>query len=767
MLRTKRKRFEEDEDAESMNERRSDNERRDNEKLFELLESTHLVVRDKRGRTHISQILDELVKRMSDIKNDNEGNDWLPEITIPFPVVTEEDELLPEYSFREITLSAPFKDMEDGVRTPVSSLGTSTTNTNDNDRLKSIRIRQEMPGNDIMRCFGLVISPSLNIPSQLCIGRAKMPFVTPLISQLNLSFDNNEFVPRRDFLGNPLLACATEFYSSIWSNQKLSDAETLICDQIRNLKKTPVPVLRDFESHEVCELAYVDWQFQMNSYLNVMTMYCSEIITLPLPFSKNEGGVDLMRKFPMHSAIVMMDNALINVYQDAISKNSIIQAQLPHRLSINSVNELVQAIEGIFLSQSPDAIAHRQSLFHKLTQNENEDTSALMNRIMLYLRMFEYTLRPKDLVDLIGCMYLTFKNRSLYVQAKDKYLTHAKNNTLDFGVLLRNISETEKAMKEIGGDMMRPFQDEQLFYMEYTARKCRICKNPGHLASRCNMRKNIQSSAGQRGNNPSETSQKANIARQPLSQYENKQFSYGNQANSNVPSNENRESSSRGGYRRRGRYSWKNQNLRYAAVQTSRGGGNQQQPSRGSYGGERNNSSRGGRGASWNHDRYDGYRQRQNNGNYYGNSRNVSPFNPSNQQANMACMNDESDIFHDDTVSMHEHAAVLCFSDPPNSGETNPVVEVDVDEDTSNDDEPVSGPMSVSWSVSVTTSIEPVSTSVEPSSLPPVIQCFDPPISECAIELNSSCSYFMYPIANSTSLEEETMRYMCGKYHFF
>ena len=129
-------------------------------------ESTHLVIRDKRGRTHISQILDELVKRMSEIKNDNEGNDWLPDISIPFPVVTEEDELLPEYSFREITLSAPFKDMEDSVRTPVSSLGTSTTNTNDIDRINSIK----MPGNDIMRCFGLVISPSLNIPSQLCIG---------------------------------------------------------------------------------------------------------------------------------------------------------------------------------------------------------------------------------------------------------------------------------------------------------------------------------------------------------------------------------------------------------------------------------------------------------------------------------------------------------------------------------------------------------------------------------------------------------------------
>ena len=134
----------------------------------------------------------------------------------------------------------------------------------------------------------------------------------------------------------------------------------------------------------------------MNSYLNVMTMYCSEMITLPLLFSKNEGSVDLMRKFPMHSAIAIMDNALTNVHQDAISKNIIIQALLPHRLSINSVNKLVQAIEGIFLSQSPDAIARRQSRFHKLTQSENEVTSALMNRIMLYLRTFEYTRRPKD-----------------------------------------------------------------------------------------------------------------------------------------------------------------------------------------------------------------------------------------------------------------------------------------------------------------------------------------------------------------------------------
>jgi len=187
-------------------------------------------------------------------------------------------------------------------------------------------------------------------------------------------------------------------------------------------------------------------------------------------------------------------------------------------------------------------------------------------------------------------MNLTFKNRSSYVQAKDKYLTHAKNNTLDFGVLLRNMSETEKAMKELGGDVMKPFQDEQLFYVNFTSKKCRICKNPDHLASRCNMRKSIHSSEGQKSNNLSETSQKANMARQPSSEYDNKQNNSGNQANSNIPSNEEGESSPRGGYRRRGRYGWKNENLGDAVVQTSRGGGNKQQSSRSSYGSDRNNS---------------------------------------------------------------------------------------------------------------------------------------------------------------------------------
>ena len=49
------------------------------------------------------------------------------------------------------------------------------------------------------------------------------------------------------------------------------------------------------------------------------------------------------------------------------------------------MNELVQAIEGIFLLQSPDAIAHRQLLFHKfvilvkLINRVESETEALLS----------------------------------------------------------------------------------------------------------------------------------------------------------------------------------------------------------------------------------------------------------------------------------------------------------------------------------------------------------------------------------------------------
>ena len=44
------------------------------------------------------------------------------------------------------------------------------------------------------------------------------------------------------------------------------------------------------------------------------------------------------------------------------------------------------------------------------------------------------------------------------------------------------------------------------------------------------------------------------------------------------------------------------------------------------------------------------------------------------------CMNDESAIFHDDTVAMHHHAAVLSFTDPPAQEETDLTVESNIDD---------------------------------------------------------------------------------------
>ena len=55
---------------------------------------------------------------------------------------------------------------------------------------------------------------------------------------------------------------------------KRTNAEKLIRDQTNSLRKIGVPILRDFESGAVGELAYVDWQFQMYAHLREMTI-CS------------------------------------------------------------------------------------------------------------------------------------------------------------------------------------------------------------------------------------------------------------------------------------------------------------------------------------------------------------------------------------------------------------------------------------------------------------------------------------------------------------
>ena len=60
----------------------------------------------------------EIVKKMSEVTSDYDGND--SEINIPFNEITVEDDLLPEYSFWRITMSAPSEDTNE-VRSSVGS----------------------------------------------------------------------------------------------------------------------------------------------------------------------------------------------------------------------------------------------------------------------------------------------------------------------------------------------------------------------------------------------------------------------------------------------------------------------------------------------------------------------------------------------------------------------------------------------------------------------------------------------------------------------
>ena len=112
--------------------------------------------------------------------------------------------------------------------------------------------------------------------------------------------------------------------------------ESLVCEQVRNLRKSKAPNLRNFVKGEVTELVYVDWIFQMHLYCSKMSTFCCEMITLAFPFCKNVISVDNEFLHPNRSAIIIMDQALINIYEEAISKSNIVQAKLPDRYSYNS-----------------------------------------------------------------------------------------------------------------------------------------------------------------------------------------------------------------------------------------------------------------------------------------------------------------------------------------------------------------------------------------------------------------------------------------------
>ena len=122
----------------------------------------------------------------------------------------------------------------------------------------------------------------------------------------------------------PLDICSHQIYLNIWDEFETSvSAENEIRQQMKNVRKSPIPELKNFDEKEIPELSFVDWQFQMHNYFSEMTLFKSEMLTLPFPFRKNESISFSSRKFPKAQAIVVMDNFLLGVYLEAISKNSI------------------------------------------------------------------------------------------------------------------------------------------------------------------------------------------------------------------------------------------------------------------------------------------------------------------------------------------------------------------------------------------------------------------------------------------------------------
>ena len=134
-----------------------------------------------------------------------------------------------------------------------------------------------------------------------------------------------------------------KIFSDIWSEYNYTtELKEIIQNQIKNLRKTPIPQLPNFDDAAASVLDVIDRIFKM-------ALFFSEMITLPLSFQKNDRSSDLDVKYPHHSAIVIVDNALTHIYLEAISTNKVIITSIPHRFFTMSIYELVQEIEAILL----------------------------------------------------------------------------------------------------------------------------------------------------------------------------------------------------------------------------------------------------------------------------------------------------------------------------------------------------------------------------------------------------------------------------------
>ena len=83
-------------------------------------------------------------------------------------------------------------------------------------------------------------------------------------------------------------------------------------------------------------------------------------------------------------------------------------------------------------------------------------------------------------------MSLTFRNRGLFVQTRDKIISASMQNTFVFKSLARNILETENAMQELRVTDLSadPVHEQQLFALSQTP-YCSICRIYGNHYTKC------------------------------------------------------------------------------------------------------------------------------------------------------------------------------------------------------------------------------------------------------------------------------------------
>ena len=202
---------------------------------------------------HLCAVLFDFLRQMSETRKIFDGNNhWYSGYDIPFPVVSEENKL-PHYTFYKIKLVGPTENAND-VCSSATSTRSFSTNSVDSQYSSSVRIRNNLTRDKIDKYLNLRISPLFIIPTQLCCGKYGIPLVTSLINQVRFSYEQRDSNNCGNSNNNFLFQCAKDFYSNIWNEHEMDAIESLVCEQVRNLRKSPAPKLRNFVKDEVTEL---------------------------------------------------------------------------------------------------------------------------------------------------------------------------------------------------------------------------------------------------------------------------------------------------------------------------------------------------------------------------------------------------------------------------------------------------------------------------------------------------------------------------------